>query len=264
MRYNTRRTRKSTSKTRFDVALAQRAQRQSSRLPHIRPWIVVLAVLIASVAVGVRWFIGADWRIGDIQVQNNTGVPVEAIIGASGLQGEHFQFADLDKASKSVDELPGVEAVQITCRWEWRALCLITIQPARAMAVWQSQRGDVWNDYEGKVQRALDLVRAKLIIQIEEGAPPLTNERLDPRFLRALNELLVLQPSVTRYSYSPQFGLIWVNEQKWRVRLGDAPYAGAMSDKLKLARALRQQLVKQDVKVRELDVRFVEAPYYIQ
>jgi hypothetical protein len=122
----------------------------------------------------------------------------------------------------------------------------------------------VWNDYEGKVQRALDAVQAKLTIYVEDGEPPALAERVSPRLLRAMNELSTLQPGVTRYGYSRQYGLIWTNEDEWRVRLGDAPYDGVMSEKLKLARALRVQLKEQGIKPTVLDVRFVEAPYYIK
>ena len=122
----------------------------------------------------------------------------------------------------------------------------------------------MWNDYEGKVQRALDAVQAKLSIYVEEGEPPALAERVSPRLLRAINELATLQPGVTRYGYSRQYGLIWTNEDEGRVRLGDAPYDGVMSEKLKLARALRVQLKEQGIKPVVLDVRFVEAPYYIK
>jgi hypothetical protein len=58
--------------------------------------------------------------------------------------------------------------------------------------------------------------------------------------------------------------LIWKVNDEMQVRLGVAGYDGAMSDKLKLVRALRQQLAAQDVRVSVLDVRFPEAPYYIK
>lgn len=257
MSYRPQRDRRSASWTRFDVALAQRAQRRSARA-------FAAAMCIAGAMLGAQWYGGESWRVGDIEVQNNDGVPVEAIIGASGLQGEHFHFADLDAAAKAVDELPGVEAALVTCRWEWRVRCVITVQPARPMALWQGQGGNVWNDFEGKVQVARENMPARLFIRVEDGALPPLGSRLDPRLLRALNELIAAQPNVTRYSYSSQFGLMWVNDRKWRVRLGDAPYDGAMSDKLRLARALQEQLVDKGVEARVLDVRFVEAPYYIR
>jgi cell division septal protein FtsQ len=264
MRYRPHRDRR--SKTRFDVALAQRAQRRAPRVSRARVGVVVAVFGLALAALGLRWYTGDDWRVNDIQVSNNTGIPVEAIIGASGLQGEHFQFADLDRAAAAIDDLPGVEAAQVTCTWEWRASCTVVIQPARAMALWESARGKVWNDFEGKVQQATetDAVAAKLTVYVEQGEPPTPNERLDPRMLRALNELLTVQPGVIRYAYSSEYGLMWVNEDNWRIRLGVAEYDGAMSDKLKLARALGHQLAAEQVEVRILDVRFLEAPYYIK
>lgn len=261
MRYRPQRNRRPS--TRFDVALAQRAQRQPRRVARAPLALFggLLALILA--VVGARWYTGDDWRLNAFEVRNNTGVPVEAIIGASGLQGEHFQSADLNKAAAAIDDLPGVEAAQVTCTWEWRARCEILIQPARAMVFWESARGNVWNDYEGKVQRAMDAIPAKVTVFVEDGEPPALTERIDPRLLRALNELTALQPDVERYLYDAQYGLIWMDGERWRVRLGVADYDGAMSDKIKLARALRQQLEEQGVRVRVLDVRFVGAPYYI-
>lgn len=266
MRCETQQHRRSRARTRFDVALAQRAQRRRrvALLGVVRGRVIALLIVLGGVGMVALWYAGDDWRIHDIQVRNNAGVPTEAIIGASALQGEHFHFVDLDAAAQAVDDLPGVEAAMITCRWAWRAACTIAIQPARAMAVWIGPQGEVWNDFEGKVQSASSSVVAPLTIRVEDGELPLPGERLDPRLLRALNELLAAQPNVKRYSYSPQYGLIWVNQQKWRVRLGDAPYDGAMSDKLRLARALQRQLSERGVAVKELDVRFVDAPYYVR
>ncbi|MCS7056232.1 MAG: hypothetical protein NZM18_08710 [Thermoflexales bacterium] len=262
MRYRPRRGRL-TPKTRFDVALAQRAGRHPAHWVRARWSALATVICLAAAVLGAQWYGGEHWRIGEVTVQNNGGVPVEAIIGASGLQGEHFHFADLDAAAKAVDDLPGVEAALIKCRWEWRAACTITIQPARPMALWQSRSGNVWNDFEGRVQIGQENMPAQLFIRVEDGALPTPGSRLDPRLLRALNELIAVQPNVTRYSYSSQFGLMWMNDRKWRVRLGDAPYDGAMSDKLRLAQALQKQLVDIGIEARILDVRFLEAPYYV-
>jgi cell division septal protein FtsQ len=263
MRYNPQRHRRR-GKTRFDVALAQRARRVPARLPRWSGAVVTAALVLFGLGAVAAWFLGSDWRINQIDVQNNMGVPVEAIIGASALQGEHYQFADLNAAAKRIDDLPGVEAAQVTCRWSWKTDCAILIQPARAMALWETPRGNVWNDYEGKIQRATEPLPVKVSILVEEGDAPAMTEPMDARLLRALNELITVQPEVTRYAYSKTYGFIWTNEDKQRVRLGWADYDGAMSDKLKLARALRQQLKQQNERVSVLDVRFAEAPYYIK
>ena len=244
-------------RTRFESVSPPRAQR--SRFGQRS---LMLVLLLAGLGVALHWYSGPDWQIADITVQGNEGVPVEAIIAASNLQGEHFHFADLDAAARAVDALPGVDAATVVCRWEWRATCAIAIRPAQPLALWQSQHGNVWNDEAGHVQVAREGLPARLIIQVEEGRPPLPGAQLDPRLLRALRELAALQPDITHYSYSPRFGLVWVAPQRWRIRLGDASYDGAMQEKLNLARALQAQLVAQGRRIRALDVRFPEAPYY--
>lgn len=263
MRYNPQKHRK--SKTRFDVAMAQRANRQSTaRLPRVSGGLVALVLVVVMAAGGGAWFLGDTWRINQIDVQNNTGVPVEAILAASELQGEHYLFIDLDKAAKQIDDLPGVEAARVTCQWQFKAACSVLIQPARAMALWESGYGNVWNDYEGKVQQATAGMTPPVRILVEDGTPPALDKPINPQLLRAVNELIALQPDVTRYTYSQRYGLIWKAGDKLQIRLGVAGYDGAMSDKLKLVRALRQQLAAQKENVSVLDVRFPEAPYYIK
>jgi cell division septal protein FtsQ len=262
MRYNPQKHRK--SKTRFDVAMAQRAQRPAARLPRVNGWLIAGVLAAALVVAGGVWFTGDAWRIGQIDVQNNTGVPVEAVIAASELQGEHYFFIDLDKAARQIDDLPGVEAARVTCQWNMKAACAVLIQPARAMALWESGYGNVWNDYEGRVQQATDGMTTQMRILVEDGMPPALDKPINAQLLRAVNELIALQPEVTRYVYSSEYGLIWKVSDDLQVRLGVAGYDGAMSDKLKLVRALRQQLAAQDVNVKVLDVRFPEAPYYIR
>lgn len=225
---------------------------------------MALVLVVALAAGGAAWFFGEGWRINQIDVQNNTGVPVEAIMAASGLQGEHYLFIDLDKAARQIDDLPGVEAARVTCKWQMQATCAVLIQPARAMALWESGYGNVWNDYEGKVQQATDGMTTKVRILVEDGRPPALDKSIDPQLLRAVNELIALQPDVTRYVYSQRYGLVWKVGDKLQIRLGVAGYDGAMSDKLKLVRGLRQQLAAQDAKVSVLDVRFPEAPYYVK
>lgn len=255
------------SRTRFDVAMTQRAQRrQPVRLPRVSGVLLMAVLVVVGIAAIGAWFFGGDWRVtaDKIEVQNNGGVPVEAIIGASGITGEHFQFVDLQAAAKRVDDLPGVEAAQINCHWMWKTDCAILVQPARAMVLWETAGGNLWNDYEGKVQRAADAVPAKVRVLVEDGDPPVAGQPLDGRMLRALNELIATQPDVTRYTYSKAHGLSWTSADGVKVRLGWAEYDGAMSEKLALAKAIEQQLNAQETKVKVLDVRFVQAPYYIK
>src|ERR1700674_3473632 len=85
-------------RTRFDVASAQRATRLRGRgveLPHIHKGVLVVLALFGFAMLVFSWMMGDEFHIHDIEVQNNQGVPVAQIIGASGLTGEHALFVDL-------------------------------------------------------------------------------------------------------------------------------------------------------------------------
>ena len=226
---------------------------------------VVMAILILILLVALAiWFMGDEFHIHNVQVVNNQGVPASQIIAASGIQGEHWWFVDLNAAARRVGELPGVQSSRITCVWQ--SGCTILIQPAPALADWQNVNNspEVWIDQQGKVQRALNDVPAILTIFQESGESPALGTPLDDKILRALKELVTLQPSVTRYTYSSQYGLIYTDAHGWEVRLGVADRDGEMGAKLRLEQQISEQLMMTKQPVRVLDVRFADAPYYVK
>ena len=259
------------ARSRFDLTSQGVQTRRSAGLneeqpvgmPRLGKAIIIAILLIAIVLLAYLWFMGDDFRVHDIKVQNNQGVPVAQIVGASGLSGEHILFADLDAAARRIDALPGIEAAQVNC--VWHAGCVILVQPSPAIALWQKVSDGstkVWSDRQGKVQRAIGDVPARLNIRVEDGELPAIGSPLDSELARAMNELLVLQPKMTRYSYSSQYGLMYTDAHGWRIRLGVAEHDGAMQEKLDIVKQLSDQLAAKNVTPRLVDVRFVYAPYY--
>lgn len=238
-------------------------RRSSLRVRFPRERLAAALVALAAIFVGI-WYFGPTWRIGSIEVVNNTGIPGEQIIGASGLQGQHYQFADLDAAARRVDELPGVDAADVTCRWFGSVKCIIAVLPARPLAVWKSPAGSIWSDYEGKVQRTGGPIDASLHIAVESGEPPALGADLDAMLLRALVEVAQIQPPLVRLTWSEEYGLMYDAADGTRIRLGVAESDGAIQSKLTLARALDASLKARGVRPRVIDVRMPEAPYYSQ
>jgi cell division septal protein FtsQ len=234
-------------------------------LPHLNRAISVAILMCILIAVLVIWFTSEDFHIHTVNVQNNQGVPAAQIIAASGLMGEHWFFVDLNAAAARVGELPGVQSAQVTCVAQTG--CTILIQPAPALAMWQNSTDNsaqVWVDQNGKVQRALNNVPAKLTIVEDDGDLPVLGTPLDENVLRALKELVSLQPSVTRYNYSVQYGLVYTDTRGWQVRLGVAASDGEMKRKLEVLKQISAQLVAQHQTPRVLDVRFVDTPFYVK
>jgi cell division septal protein FtsQ len=227
-----------------------------------RKW--ATAAAIVGAALLFAWYSGPTWRVANVRVVNNAAIPGEQIIGVSALQGEHYQFVDLAAAAARVDDLPGVDAAQVTCRWWGSAECTIAVQPAQPLALWESAEGDVWTDYDGKVQRALGKLEARLRLRVESGTPPSLGADVDESLLRALREIVTLPAGPVKLSWSEEFGLMYESADGVLVRLGGAERTGAVREKMALAQSLAATLAGRGIRPRVIDVRQLEAPYYSQ
>jgi cell division septal protein FtsQ len=216
---------------------------------------------VAAVLIGA-WYAGPTWRIGEVTVVNNAGIPSDQIIGTSGVQGEHYQFVDLQAAAARVDDLPGVEAAEVRCRWFGGATCTIAVLPAPALALWQASDESVWNDTEGKVQRAMQPVDARLRIAVQDGDLPPLGTDLEPPLLQMLVEMAEIEPPLRQLIWSAEYGLMYDDPTGIRVRLGVTDRIGGVREKMQLARKLADTLATRGLQVRVIDVRFDAAPFY--
>lgn len=258
------------SRSRFDVATNSLQAGSTSRSSSgdgaglsFPKGMLIGVLVVALLAVFTVWFLGDDFRVRDIIVLNNQGVPVQQIVGASGLVGEHILFVDLNTAAKRIETLPGVNAAQISCAW--KAGCEILVQPSIGIAMWQSATDSasrMWSDEQGRVQKALADTPVKLNITVEDGSIPALGAPVTEKVARAIKELLASQPKVLRYSYTSQYGLMFTDSHGWKVRLGVAEQDGAMRDKLILMKQIGDQLAARKITPKVIDVRFAEAPFY--
>ena len=268
-RYSPRR--KPYARTRFDVAgasngLRMRRERRPVGLSATAVLgLMAVGALAVFAAAGVHWFMGDAFRIAPamLQVRNSENVPKERLIAASGLLGEHVLLVDLDAAAARVDDQAGVDAVRITCHWNGRASCDILVKTSNALAVLQTADGPVWIDAAGKVQQAMGDLPAGLRVKVEGRDAPKPGSAVDGRLVSTLLELKHIQPEVAQYGYSPAFGVTWTDPQGWKIRLGYAERPGEMREKLELKRRLQAELSAAQTTPGVIDVRYVDAPYYI-
>ncbi len=249
----------------------QRAARfQSSAAPAQprrgkRNFTAAMLIAVGGGLAGIVWFEqGQTWRIQDVQVRGNTATPLEAILSASALLGAHFHHADLDAAAQRVRSLPGIAGARITCRWEWKASCVIDVQMATVAAVWEQGGRTWWSDPKGGLHSAAGDLSAPVRIRVVEGKLPLQQGRLPEALVRAVRELVEAQPEVRYYEYSERFGLLWLMDDRQLVRLGDASREGIMREKLKQARELQLALELRGTRASIIDVRHLNQPFYVR
>ena len=152
--------RKSNSRTRFDVAMKQRRATTRERAAALLGSRVRIAVAGLVVLVVLGWrraelVLGAMPGACDARLRCAT-TPVcrpTAMMAASGIQGEHTQFVDLDAAAQRIDELAGCRGCAVTLCCSWDGACEIAIKETAARWRLAKRGGQVWVDDEGKVQR---------------------------------------------------------------------------------------------------------------
>lgn len=225
---------------------------------------------VAGGALAVMVFFGGGgfllsdvFRVREARVEGNEGIPAQNILAASGLMGAHWLTLDVDAAARQVAGLPGIEAANIRC--EWQKGCLILVRVEQALARFELSGKAVWVDADGRAQKAWDNARARLAVRFDDGtALPEDGTSIAPALLAALKELLEAQPAVSQYSFSAREGLSFVNDSGARVKLGLTGIVGAMLERAKLAQLLRDQLEARNIQPKIIDVRVVEAPYYVK
>ena len=270
------RPRRANSRNRFDVATAHGGSRRDYSPPLIsgraKVQIVVLLALAGGLFFGTRFLLSERFIVRKLNVLGNGGVSAGQIQQAAGLTGEHVLLLNvspnaLQEAAGRVQKVAGVDKAQIGCAVEPQAECNVVIQPAPPLALFKASTGQMWVDREGRVQRAYEGMTAALALRVEDPASqPVFGTQL-PRFVVRAMEEVALQPDLntTDMTYSKEYGITLIAAPRnQRVRLGVAERDGIIAEKLALAQRVRTALATQGKYPRIIDVRFLEAPFYVE
>lgn len=226
--------------------------------------VVAAAALVFMVVVGGGAFLASDvFKVREGRVDGNEGLPAQGILAASGIMGQHWFLLNLDQSAQSVRELPGIDAANIRC--EWQKECVVLVKVTEALARLDAPGATMWVDQTGRAQKTWDNARARVVVKLDDKALlPADGKELDPGILSNLRELLEAQPDVTQYAYTKADGFWFVNDRSWKVQIGSSGRAGAMIERSRMAQTLRDQLVSRNIQPKLIDVRVIEAPYYVK
>lgn len=248
---------------RFDPsASADERQGLAQRKRIVR---VVAGVALAfMVLVGGGALLASDvFKIREGRVEGNEGLPAQGILAASGVMGQHWFLLNLDQSAHSVKDLPGIDAANIRC--EWQKECVVLVKVTQALARMDAPGATMWVDQTGRAQKTWDNARARVVVKLDDKTLlPADGKELDPGILSNLRELMEAQPEITQYAYTMADGFAFINDRNWKVQIGTSRRAGAMTERSRMAQTLRDQLVSRNIQPKLIDVRVIEAPYYVK
>ena len=225
--------------------------------------VAAIALTMMIVGGGGAFLLSDFFRAREARVIGNEGIPAQSILAASGVMGQHWFIMNLDQSAQRVRELPGIDATNIRC--EWQRECVILVKVSEALARLDGPGGTMWLDATGRAQKTWENARAKVIVKLEDGAVlPGDGKTVTPTLLSNLLELIDAQPAVTQYAFSARDGFSFASGPAGKVRLGTTERAGGMRERALMAQVLREQLAGRNIQPKLIDVRVIEAPYYIK
>jgi len=206
------------------------------------------------------WFSSADlFYITGLQIKGESIFSEAELMTVAGLDGVNIFWVDTRTVERAIEALPEVEAARVRCRLP--AECVVRLVEKQALFVWRQGDADVWIAAEGTVLPARGELPNAIVMDAGASTALRPGDQLDPALVAAVRDLERLQPEVRLYQFTDQYGLSFRNAYGWLVRLG---HGQKTETKLNLMRALSDYLASRGIAPTFIDVRFPEAPYYVE
>ncbi|MBN1179233.1 MAG: FtsQ-type POTRA domain-containing protein [Anaerolineae bacterium] len=219
-------------------------------------WVLLVLGVAALVGAGAWFSFSPRFYVLGAQVTGVERLSAGAVYEASGLDRLHILWANAAAAEARIaEQLPSVERVDVTCGLP--AVCLIAVTERAPLLTWVVGEQVFWVDAAGGFTPAAEPLAEGWAVY---GPLPTAEDGLvEPDVLAALEELGEADLARQPVTYRPGRGLVIIDEQGWRVILGQGT---GMDRRLQVYALVRTYLLEQGIRPRFVDVRFPEAPYY--
>jgi cell division septal protein FtsQ len=219
-----------------------------------RGFSLILAVVLVSLIAGL--FISDAFYVYEAVVHGNSLVSSEEIYQGSEVEGYSIFFVDPEQVETAICSLADIMEAKVHVSLPNQMI--VEVREREAQVIWQTGQERYGVDDDGTI---LPLRGEEPSISISDldALPRQPGEKIDLEILVGVERYSSLLPEVRRFDYSQQYGLSFVNENGWRICLGDADNAGV---KVLVMKALVQKLSSQGTTTEFIDLRFQGNPYY--
>jgi len=221
---------------------------------------LINAVLLVVAGWLLYWFSNGDlFYVNGLRIESRSRLSEAELMSIAGLEGVNIFWVDTRAAERALEALPEVESARVRCSLP--AKCVVHLVEKQALFVWRQRDAEVWIATDGTVVPARGELPNAIVLDAVESTALRPGDRLDATLVAAVRDLERLQPEVRLYQYTDRYGLSFRNAYGWLVRLGHGQQTEA---KLNLMWALADYLAGQGIAPAFIDVRFPEAPYYVE
>jgi hypothetical protein len=136
---------------------------------------------------------------------------------------------------------------------------VIQLEERSPLFVWRQGDAQVWISDDGVVLPVRGELPDSIVLDAGAGRALKPGDHLEKDVVIAVEELSRLKPDIQAYQYSDQFGLIFLNDRGWPVRIGEGADIGV---RLKVLNAVTEYLAENGITPAFIDVRYPDAPFY--
>jgi cell division septal protein FtsQ len=217
----------------------------------LRHWVALL--VLAAAAYGTsQLFTLPQFTVTapNVRVRGLLRASADEVYAASALEGTNVFQVQAASAAGRVATLPGVAAAEVHVRLP--ANVIIDVVELAPIAIIQTITETLWIGSNG---RGIQQVGEPPALTLTEVSGTVRNQRgtVLPEIVQGLEAIHANRPDLTDIYYGTLEGLYFRASEGYTVYLGEG---GAMTRKLALLEATRQQIVEGNLHPQEIDLRF--------
>ena len=218
-----------------------------------------VSLILLALLGGVFYFVGVEkaYYITDIEINGAVVLPPEALIAASGIDGQHIFWVDPQTAARRLVGMSNVLTASVQIEWPNRAF--ITISEQAPVLVWDQVGDRFWVDINGQLMRARQELPDLMIIFSQEVEKRKVGETIPKEVLAGALQLRQERSNIEALYYEPNNGLSYQDGRNWRAYFG---VGIDMVQRLAIYEALVAELQARDLQPKYISVINKDKPFY--
>ena len=187
----------------------------------------------------------------DADITGNNILTHSEVFEASGIKDLSIFWVNAKDVRARLELLPGIKSADVSIALPARVK--ISVEERTPAVVWMVNNDPQWVDADGIF---LDQKPSGIAPEMELTIQDLENRyitQVNPTLIRAAQRVHLQEPAINKLYYTHDVGLIYLTSEGWQVFLGEDD--SNIGSKLRIAEAVRQDLLAQGITVQHIDVR---------
>lgn len=187
----------------------------------------------------------------DADITGNNILTHTEIFEASGIKDLSIFWVNAKDVKAQLELLPSIKSAEVSVALP--AHVKISVEERTPAVVWMANDTPQWVDADGVfLNQKPSGIAPESALTIQDLENRIITQ-VNPKLIRAAQRIHLQEPAINKLYYTRDVGLIYLTTEGWQVFLGEDD--SNIGSKLRVAEAVRQDLLAQGITVQQIDVR---------